>query len=151
MSLSLATQTARPALTATHRRAALLAILALGLAAGFVITSPAETASAIHRAGPDLTRLLRGMALLKTAMLTAAAGAILWRFGTPVPRPWFAAYAAALGAMALGPGLVWGMYHLYLGSAAMNGGLIATLILLWRDPGVGLGLDEALRRRRARI
>ena len=89
----------------------LLCILALAFTVGVFATPPATMARAIEAAGPDLTRLLRAMAAIKVVLAAGATAAILWRLGSAVTVPWFAAYAIACAAMAAGPGLIWGMAH----------------------------------------
>lgn len=110
-------------------------IVAAAAAAGFAITPHAATAQAITSAGPELTRLLRAMALLKTAIAAACAWFVLWRFKYPTSRPRAAAYFAALAAMAAGPGLIWGMAHIVPGAILLHAGLAAFLVIAWQDPG----------------
>ena len=136
---------------AAPRRAVFTTLVVAALAAGFMATSAHSEAVAIQRAGPELTRLLRGMAALKGLMTAAAFAATFWRFGTPVPVARLIAYTLAAAAMALGPGLVWGMAHLYAGSIAMNGGMIALVVVFWRDPEVARRLAAEVSRRRAQL
>lgn len=149
MSVSIVTAAPATALSPARQRALLLGLAGAALIAGFLFTGAQPEAAAVHRAGPALTRLLRGMACLKALMMAAAVAATFWRLGSAAPPRWLVAYLAACAAMALGPGLVWGMVHLYAGSIAMNGGLVAVLVLLWRDPGLArmLAVEVARRRR----
>jgi hypothetical protein len=48
-----------------------------------------------------------------------------------------------------GPGLVWGLAHIVLGSLLLHGGLIAMALLIWRDPAAIARLSEIIARRRA--
>jgi hypothetical protein len=91
------------------------------------------------------------MAVLKAVMAAGAAGAVLWRLGSPVTLPWQAAYATACAAMAAGPGLICGMAHVAIGAALLHGGLLATVLLLWRDPAVGARLSAIVAARRAAL
>jgi hypothetical protein len=125
----------------------LLAILA-ATAAGFLMIDSHMTARAVANAGADLTRLLRAMAVIKTMLAAGAVAAVLWRLGGPVSLTWFAAYALCAGAMAMGPGLIWTMAHVGTGAILLHGGLLATLLLLWRDPAVARRLAELVRARR---
>lgn len=152
MSLTLA----RPARTAISvqpwgPRALLLLVIAAALVAGFAITDAATTHRAVTLAGPDLTRLLRGMALLKLLMASAAVAAILWRLGTAIRPGWLAAYLAACAVMTSGPGLIWDMDYLRTGALLLHGGLAATVVLLWRDPAVARRLADLVAARRAAL
>ena len=51
--------------------------------------------------------------------------------------------------MAAGPVLIWDMVHIRLGALLLHGGLLATALLLWRDPAVGARLVALVTRRRA--
>jgi hypothetical protein len=132
-------------------RALLALVVVAAVAAGLLATEPAAAARAVDAAGADLTRLLRAMAVLKAAMAAGAAAAVLWRLGTAVSWPWLAGYAAACAAMAAGPGLIWDMAHVGLGAALLHGGLLATGLLLWRDPAVGARLSAIVAARRAAL
>jgi hypothetical protein len=114
------------------------------------MTGGEATARAVADSGADLTRLLRAMAALKAMMAVAAGAAVLWRLGVPVGLAWFAGYAMAAAAMAAGPGLIWGMAHVAGGAVLLHAGLLATIVLLWRDPVVGDRLAALVAQRRAR-
>ncbi len=131
-------------------RAVLVLVLAAAAVAGFVATGGDATSAAIADSGADLTRLLRAMAAIKMAMAACAAAAVAWRLGAPVSPKWFAGYALASVAMAAGPGLIWDMAHVAAGAALLHAGLLATIVLLWRDPAVGARLAVLVAARRAR-
>ena len=124
--------------------------MAAGLIAGFLLTGQQDVARAMHQAGPELVRLLRGMAIIKMLMAALVSSVLLWRLAGPAPRFWLAAYAVAGAAMATGPGLIWCMAHVAVGAALLHGGMLATVLLLWRDPATGQRLAAAVSRRRAR-
>ncbi len=124
--------------------------LAAGMEAGFMATSTGDTAQAVSQSGMDLTHLLRAMALIKSVMAVAAAGAVLWRLALPVTPARLAIYALACAAMAGGPGLIWDMAHVGAGALLLHAGLLATILLLWRDPAVSRRLAELVAARRAR-
>jgi hypothetical protein len=129
---------------------ALLGAVILGAAvAGYFVTGSEAASHAAMQSGADLTRLLRAMALLKALMAAIAAGTVLWRLGTAVTLPWLAGYAVACAAMSAGPGLIWGMAQVGLGATLLHGGLLATVVLLWRDPVVGQRLAAIVASRRA--
>lgn len=132
---------------AVARRGAFLLLALAGLAAGFVLTGQAASAEAAKLAGEDLTRLLRGMAAIKVAIILPAIAAILWRLGTYASSALFAAYTASAVAMTLSIGLIWHMAHVGPGALLMHAGLIGTLVLLFRDKAVGQRLSSALKAR----
>ena len=138
---------ARPG--AGQARALVAGLVLAAAAAGFAGAVSPASGAAIANAGPDLTRLLRGMALLKAVFAGAATAATLWRLDAPVTWPRLAAYAAGCAAMAAGPGLIWSMAHVPAGALLLHGGLLATALMLWRDPATAARLDTALAARRA--
>ncbi|WP_428394952.1 hypothetical protein [Lichenicoccus sp.] len=127
-------------------RALLLLAVAAGLAAGTIaaISAPATVDA-------DMAHLLRAMALLKAAIAVVVTGAVLWRFGAPVGPIRLAGYALACAAMAAGPGLIWGMVHLGAGALLLHGGLLAAIVLFWRDPEIAARLAAMITARRAAI
>jgi hypothetical protein len=129
-------------------RGILLLVIAAAAAAGaMAAAAPASSLAAAH-AGADLIRLLRFMAVLKAAIAVTAAAAVFWRLGAAITLPWFAIYAAACASMAAGPGLIWAMVHVGLGAALLHGGLLAVILLLWRDPATASRLQAILLLRR---
>jgi hypothetical protein len=137
--------------TSTQTRALFAVLLAAAIVGGFVATSPAASVQAVADAGDDLTRLMRGMAALKVLLALAAVLGVFWRLGAPVSARRFVVYALACGAMALGPGLIWAMVYIRTGAALLHGGLLVSVVVLWRDPSVGLRLADAIERRRRTI
>jgi hypothetical protein len=131
-------------------RAVLLAVITIAFVAGFHATSAPASAAFIAHDDAALTRLMRFMAVVKAGLALAACAAVLWRLGTAITLARFAAYAVSGGAMVAGPGLIWGMAHVGLGALLLHGGLIATVLLLWRDPAVGSRLAALVAARRAR-
>jgi hypothetical protein len=130
-------------------RALLVLVTAASVAVGLLATGTEASASAIALAGADLTHLLRAMALLKVAMAVGMAAAVLWRFGSSVTLAWWAAYVLACAGMAAGPGLIWQMAYVRTGALLLHAGLLAVLILLWRDPAMGARLGAMVAARRA--
>jgi hypothetical protein len=151
MSIAISTPSGATRLaTPTPMRVALLALVAAAAVAGFVATGADTTSAAVSDSGADLTRLLRAMAAIKMAMAACAAASVLWRLGSPISAKWVAGYALACAAMAAGPGLIWDMAHVAAGAALLHAGLLATIVLLWRDPAVGARLASLVAARRAR-
>jgi hypothetical protein len=92
------------------------------------------------------------MALIKLSMAAVAGAAVLWRLSAaPIRAGWFTAYAVACAAMAAGPGLIWHMDAVRTGAALLHGGLLAAVILVWRDAAVAARLAEIIAARRARL
>jgi hypothetical protein len=129
-------------------RLAAAGVVILAVAAALLATGQQESQQAVLQAGADLTHLLRAMAGLKTLMSAAVLGAIVWRMRAPVTWPFLAGYLAASGAMAAGPALIWGMVHVASGAMLLHGGLLASVLLLWRDPATAGLLSEAVAARR---
>jgi hypothetical protein len=137
--------TPRPALT----RALILLAVGAGLAAGCL----AGGAEASSRAAGDaeLIRLLRGMAVLKALFATGILGGVLWRLGGAASWAWLLAYGAASAVTAAGLAMIWNLSHLVAGALLLHGGLLASIVLLWRDPVVGARLGALVALRRAAI
>ena len=141
-----ATRARRRAAGAARLRGLLILGVVLAAAGGLAV--PGNGAAALL--DPELTRLLRAMAALKALAAAGAIAAVLWRLGAPVTLLRFAGYVLACAAMAAGPGLIWQMAHVAGGALLLHGGLLAAIVLLWRDPAVGARLAERLTARRAR-
>lgn len=130
------------------RRAGMLAIIVAAFTVGLLATDAEATRLAILNDGAALARLMRFMAAIKGLMAVAASAAVLWRMGAAISLPRFGAYATSCASMAAGPPLIWGMAHVGLGALLLHGGLIATILLVWRDPGASARLAEIVARRR---
>jgi hypothetical protein len=100
---------------------------------------------------PALGRLLRAMAAIKMLLAALAGTAVLWRLAVPAQPGWLAGYAAAAGAMAAGPVLIWNFSHIMTGALLLHSGLLTAILLLWRDPVTASRLDRVIAGRRARL
>ena len=127
----------------------LLAVIVLACAGGMRATDSATTARLIAGAGAEWANLLRAMAALKLLFAAAASVAVLWRLGAPISATRWGGYALGVAAAWAGPGLIWGLAHILLGTLLLHGGLIATVVLVWRDPATRTRLAEIIARRRA--
>jgi hypothetical protein len=140
---------ARPTALSPPRvaRAILLAAVFISLAAAVLAGGGAAAGDA------ELALLLRFMAAVKALVAAGAIAAVFWRLATPAPPPLLAAYVASSAAMAAGPALVWTLAHVAIGALLLHGGLLATIIMLWRDQDVAARLATlvAARRRHANI
>ena len=132
-------------------RTLLLGVIALAAAGGMLVTDSAATAQAIAGAGGDWANLLRAMAVLKLLFASAATAAVLWRLGAPISAEKGTGYAVAAAATWAGSGLIWGLAHIGLGTLLLHGGLVATAVLVWRDPATSGRLSEILARRHAAL
>jgi hypothetical protein len=133
-----------------HLKSALrprLAFLGACALAGAAATLYAGTGG-VQSADPDLAKLLKGMAIIKTAILLAVGTLIWWRLGSGI-RPIFAAGYIIVGAIGVaGAALVWNMAGLGLAPFLFDGGLLGFLILALRDDN-GPWLRALTRARRA--
>jgi hypothetical protein len=114
----------------TARRTILASVVILAATTGVIaghLSAPDANADA------DLTLLLRFMAMMKAAIVLAAAGLVAWRFGSELTSRLAASYIAAVGLMALSPGLIWSQSSLTLASAFFHSGLLFGLVLAARD------------------
>jgi hypothetical protein len=138
-----------PVLSPTVAQVLLVAVACAALAGGLILNGGSQ--HAVAQAGPDLTRLLRAMAAIKVMMAVAATAVVLWRLQSPISIGRFALYALATAGMAAGPGLIWTMAHVASGAFALHAGLIASMLLLWRDPEVARRLELLVARKRAAL
>jgi hypothetical protein len=139
------------AISSNASRLMLIILISAAIVSGFLMTGRETSSLAVINAGEDLTRLLRAMAALKAIIAVCAASAIVWRLGSDVSTAWFAAYALACCAMGAGPGLIWSMAHVGTGALLLHGGLLASLLLFWRDPAVSERLSAIITARRNSI
>jgi hypothetical protein len=110
-------------------RCALLggAILAVAVAATF--GDPA----AHLRADPDLSRLLRGMAVIKAALALGALAVLYWRLARPIQPATAMAYVVGAWLMAAASMIVWRLSFIGLGALAFHSGELTLLIVAWRE------------------
>jgi hypothetical protein len=126
---------ARPAVSSSDRRNALFLRLALLGSCALAAAAAALYAGqgGAQSADPDLAKLLKGMAIIKTAILLAVGAAIWWRLGSGI-RSGFAAGYIIFGAIGVaGAALVWNMAGLGLAPFLFDGGLLGFLMLALRD------------------
>jgi hypothetical protein len=99
---------------------------------------------------PGLVQLLKGMAIIKTAILLGAGAAIWWRLGSPIGPGLAAGYILTSAIAVSGAALVWTLTGLALAPFLFDGGLLAFLILALRDDN-GPWLRVLMRRRARRL
>lgn len=85
------------------------------------------------QADPELARLLRGMALIKAAIVVAALAALLWRFGRPLSKGLTGAYLAGAWAAAGACMLIWQLEVIATAAVTFHLGELTLLLAAWRD------------------
>lgn len=103
------------------------AMVAVALAATF--GDPA----AHLRADPDLSHLLRGMAVIKAALALGALAALSWRFARPIQPATAIAYFVGAWLMAAASMIVWRLSFIGLGALAFHSGELTLLVVAWRE------------------
>ncbi len=131
-------------------RVVLLLAITTGLAAGFLAQGPAASALATERSGPELTMLLRFMALVKGGAGLALGALAAWRLGRPTPAGVALAYVAAAALLSAAPFLVWGMVHVAIGALAFHAGWLMLLVTSLADRDGRGRFNDAGRRLLAR-
>jgi hypothetical protein len=139
------------AITPLSARIAFVMVIALAAAGGILWPDRAASARALVLDGPSLARLLRAMAGIKLLLAVAACSAVYWRLGAALGPARLGLSLAAAAAMAAGPGLIWSLTDVGAGAVLLHGGLFATILLLWRDPGMASRLDASIASRRAAL
>lgn len=134
---------ATPWISSRSQRVVFLLITAATFNGAFLVTR----SGGVEAADVELTRLLRGMALLKALMASFVVAGVFWRLERPASPMRFASYAVTCGLMASGPGLIWGMDHVRIGALLLHAGFACSLMMLWRDPAVSTRLSALLRAR----
>lgn len=107
-----------------------------------------EAAARAVAADPELTRLLRGMAILKALLSLAAISLAAWRVGYPSDPRLPAGLVASAALMAAGSVLIWLVAPIVAGAVLFHAGLILLLVLCWADDSGARSLGAALTRRR---
>jgi hypothetical protein len=120
-----------PSATAVQVRRALLTGVVVfavfgGLAAGVALAPEA-------RYEPEFVMLIRFMAVMKAAIIVACVALIAWRLKGDIAPSLAAAYIAAVGLMAIAPGLIWSLAALPVASAFFYAGLLVGLALAAAD------------------
>lgn len=99
------------------------------------------------RADPELARLLRGMALIKSGIALAAIAAVLWRLGWPLTRPATAAgYLGACWVLAGSCMLIWQLTDIAVAAIAFDGAGLVLLGLVWHEHRAARSMPASLAR-----
>ncbi len=106
------------------RRLQLLGLVAAAVLGALATSRP----EAWILSDPDLTRLLRGMALIKTGLVAGAVVAVLWRLGWPVPLGPGALYGAGAALMAGASVWIWQPTFIAPAAVVFHAGIVALLV-----------------------
>ena len=113
---------------ASMRTLLLAGCLASAAAAGW-LADPAP----VLQADTELARLLRGMALIKGALMLAAVGVLLWRFGRPTTPRTAGAYLAGAWMLCGASLLIWQLSAIPFAALLFHAGVLLLLVAAWRD------------------
>ncbi len=114
------------------RRVGLVVTVMLATAAGLALVEP----SAALTADPELSRLLRGMAVVKLAFALPIAAAVWWRLGQPASARLAAIYIAIVAGAFAALAMVWRLSEPGLASLMFHASLIGFAITALREPGL---------------
>ena len=84
-------------------------------------------------ADPALSRLLRGMALIKGMIVIATVAALLWRFDKPLSKPVAAAYLLGSWAMVGATTLIWQLSWIPAAAILFHAAFLSMLFVSWRE------------------
>ncbi len=135
--------------SAPYWRGILTASVALAIVAAFLAGHDAASARAVASAEPELTRLLRFMAVVKAILGAGAILLVWWRLAYPATLRTMLAYITAGALMAAAPGLIWSMAHVVSGAVLFHAGLALLLLVCWGDTASTPDLFRGSSRRRA--
>ena len=82
---------------------------------------------------PDLAFLLRGMAVIKSGLVLAAAGVLLWRFGHPVSPRLASVYLISAWLGATASMLIWQLTFISWAAIAFHAGGLSFVAAAWFD------------------
>ena len=112
-------------------RLGLVACCLAGAALALRLGDPA----AYLQADPELARVLRGMALIKTLLVFAALGMIFWRFSWSLSRRLHASYIVGTSLMAFAAASIWQLSCFAAASVAFHAGIVILLATAYVDNG----------------
>jgi hypothetical protein len=138
----MSTLSASPFLGSNERRSATAAspellrlLLILGCVAAVSAAAVIGEPALLVRADPQLALLLRGMAVIKAAIVLSAIGILAWRFGHPVSNRTAATYVAGASALAGASMLIWQLSFIPLAALGFHVAAFAVLVAAWHDGG----------------
>jgi hypothetical protein len=107
--------------------------LVAGCVVAVILAARIGDPGAYLHADPALARLLRGMAVIKALIATAAAGAVFWRVGLPIAAKYAACYIISVWVMAGSATLIWQLSFLLPAAVLFHIGALSMLLVGWRD------------------
>jgi hypothetical protein len=110
-------------------RALLVAGCAIAVAISLAIGNPAE----LLAADPELSLLLRGMALIKAILVAGGLSALWWRFRWPVSTKLALGYVAGAWLVTGATMMIWQLTAIAAAAVAFHVGEVTLLVLAWRD------------------
>jgi hypothetical protein len=111
----------------------LRALLVFGsVALGLATLRWAHPGVTLH-ADPALARLLRGMALIKAALVLAGMAVVGWRFGRPLPMRYAAVYLGGLWTLVAAVTLIWQVTAVGAAAALFDVATLTLLVAAWGD------------------
>ena len=144
--LSAASLPARRAASPRSSHVALLVAVGLAVAVAHLLGG-GEVAARVAAADPELTRLLRGMAVLKAGLTLAVVGLVAWRVDHPASPRLLAGLIASAALLAAGPVLIWHVAPIVAGALMFHAGMALLLALCWADRSGAQGFQAAVARR----
>ena len=119
--------------TSLSRPLMLRALLIAGCAVSIGIAMRVGDPAGYLQADADLARVLRGMALIKAALVLGAVLAVGWRFGWRITVPISWGYLVGSWVLAGSTMLVWRLTLIPLAGVLFHVALIGMLLSAWRD------------------
>jgi hypothetical protein len=102
-------------------------VISLGIAAHW-----GDPSTFVHE-DPALSRLLRGMAVIKAAITMALVAAVLWRFGRPLSKPVAAGYLLGAWALVGATTLIWQLSWIPAAAILFHAAFLSMLFVSWRE------------------
>ncbi len=112
---------------------ALRALLLVGSAALALAVLHGVRPGATLEADPALARLLRGMALIKAALVLAGMAVVGWRLGRPVSVRYAAVYLGGLWTLVVAVTLIWQLTAVGAAAALFHVATLGLFLAAWRD------------------
>lgn len=107
--------------------------LMAGCAIAIGIAADVGDPSGFTHADPALSRLLRGMALIKGVIAIAIVAAVWWRFGRPVFRSATAGYLLGSWILMGSTALIWQLSWIPLAAILFHAAALSMLFVSWRE------------------
>jgi hypothetical protein len=108
-------------------------LLLLGTALALVVAAALGDPRPVIAADPDLARLLRGMALIKSVLVLAAVGVLCWRLRQPLAAGHGLAYLVGAWIAAGATMLIWQLSFIVPAALAFHADELLLLLTAWRD------------------